>query len=170
MAFCFLQWLSDFPQWLSTFFKGFLLSSTAFQFSSTAFWFSSTAFHFPRNPKKIYLRRQVYERSLFELSISRHSLPKLCNARNNVYISPTVLTTTTTHNNQHEPMPPYPPPALALYPHGRAAVPPTHGAAASYRPTQGACRWVRRCRCLFSCLRRQYKPHWKIERKAGPWP
>jgi hypothetical protein len=83
------------------FFKGFLLSSTAFQFSTTAFRFSSTAFHFlpwlsaffngfpiflkgfPLSEKfeKIYLRRQVYERSLFELRISRHSLPELRNSR-----------------------------------------------------------------------------------------
>ncbi len=68
-------------QWVSIFFNGFLISSTAFQFSSTAFRFSSTAFLFPRNPIKIYLRRQVYERSLFELCVSCHLLPKLCNSR-----------------------------------------------------------------------------------------
>jgi hypothetical protein len=53
----------QFLQRLSAFFNGF-------PFSSTAFRFPSTAFHFPRNPGKIYLWRQVYERSLSELCIS----------------------------------------------------------------------------------------------------
>ncbi len=77
------------------------------RFSSTAFRLSSTAFCFPQRlsaffngfpiflngfplsekSKKIYLRRQVYERSLFELRISCHLLPKLCNSCYNVYIS-----------------------------------------------------------------------------------
>jgi hypothetical protein len=91
------------------FFNGFPLSSTAFQFSSMAFQFSSMAFCFPqrlsaffnglpiflhgfplsKKSKKIYLRRQVYKRSLFELCISCHLLPELSNSCYNVYTSPT---------------------------------------------------------------------------------
>ena len=90
----FLHTKFDFLHWLSPFFNGFLLSSTAFRFlhqlsaffnsfpiSSMVFQFFSMAFRFPRNPRKSILRRRVYERSLFELHISRHSLPKLCNFR-----------------------------------------------------------------------------------------
>ncbi len=86
----------------------------AFQFSSTAFLLFSTAFCFPqwlpalfnglpiflngfplsKKSEKIYLRQQVYKRSLFKLCISRHLLPKLCNSRYNVYISPTTINNT----------------------------------------------------------------------------
>ncbi len=68
-----------FLQWLTTFFNGFLLSSTAFWLSSTAFWLSSMAFQLSEKSKKIYLRRLVYERSLFELRIFFHSLSELHN-------------------------------------------------------------------------------------------
>jgi hypothetical protein len=68
MAFCF-------PQWLSAFFNGFPIFLDGIPLS--------------KKSKKMYLRRQVYERSLFELRISRHSLPELRNSRYNVYISPT---------------------------------------------------------------------------------
>jgi hypothetical protein len=60
MAFRFLQWLFDF-------FNGFLIFLNGFPLS--------------KKFEKIYLRRQVYERSLFELRISRHSLPELRNSR-----------------------------------------------------------------------------------------
>ena len=71
----------------------------------------------------------------------------------------------TTHNNQHEP-PPLPV-ASAYTSMGRSAVPPNHGAAASYRLAQGArCRVRRRC-CWFPCFGRQREPHKKIERKVG---
>jgi hypothetical protein len=59
-AFCFLQWLSHFFNGFPIFLNGFLLSEKS---------------------KKTYLRRQVYKRSLFELRISRHSLPELRNSR-----------------------------------------------------------------------------------------
>jgi hypothetical protein len=75
----------------------------AFQLSSTAFYFPwrlSTFFNgfpifldgFPifKKSKKIYLRQQAYERSLFKLRISCHLLPELYNSRYNVYISPTL--------------------------------------------------------------------------------
>jgi hypothetical protein len=94
MAFCFHQRLSAFLQQISTFFNGFLLSSTAFQFLQ---WFSDfpqllsdffngfpiflEGFPLSEKSKKIYLQQQVYIRSLFELRISRHLLPKLCNSR-----------------------------------------------------------------------------------------
>jgi hypothetical protein len=72
MAFCF-------PQRLSAFCNGFLIFPNSSPLS--------------KKSKKIYLRQQVYKRSLFELHLSRHSLPKLCNSRYNVYISPTITTT-----------------------------------------------------------------------------
>jgi hypothetical protein len=84
----------NFLQWLSAFFNGFLISSAAFQISSMAFCFLQRLYNFfngfsiflngfPLSEKseKIYLRRQVYERSLLELCISRHSLPELCYSR-----------------------------------------------------------------------------------------
>ncbi len=49
----FLQRLSDFPQWPSKILNGFSLS---------------------KKSEKIYLRREVYKRSLFELCIFRHLL------------------------------------------------------------------------------------------------
>jgi hypothetical protein len=70
MAFCF-------PQQLSTFFNGFPIFLNNFPLSEKS--------------KKIYLRRQVYKRSLFKLRISRHLLPKLRNSHYNVYISPTTM-------------------------------------------------------------------------------
>jgi hypothetical protein len=92
--FNFLQRLSDFKeirenllQRLSDFSNGFPLSSTAFRFLQwlTAFFngFPIILNGFPLSEKykKIYLRRQVYKRSLFELRISRHSLPELRNFR-----------------------------------------------------------------------------------------
>ncbi len=66
-AFCF-------PQQLSPFFNGFPIFLNGFPLS--------------KKSEKIHLRRQVSERLLIELRISRHSLPKLCNSHYNVYISP----------------------------------------------------------------------------------
>ncbi len=68
MTFCF-------PQWLSAFINRFPIFLDSFPLSEKS--------------EKIYLRRQVYKRSLFELRIYRHLLPELCNSRYNVYISPT---------------------------------------------------------------------------------
>jgi hypothetical protein len=75
MAFQLSSTVFCFPQQLSAFFNGFLISLNGFPLS--------------KKSKKIYLWRQVYKRSLFELRISRHLLPELCNSRYNVYISPT---------------------------------------------------------------------------------
>ncbi len=74
MDFCFLQWLSDFLQWLSTFSNSFLIFSNGFPIFLNGFPLSMKS-------KKIYLWREVYERSLFELRIFRHLLPKLRNSR-----------------------------------------------------------------------------------------
>jgi hypothetical protein len=65
MAFHFLQRLSAFFNGFPIFLNGFPIFLNGFPLS--------------KKSKKIYLRRQVYERSLFELRISRHSLPKLRN-------------------------------------------------------------------------------------------
>ncbi len=77
-------WLSStafcFPQRLSAFFNGFPVFLDGFPLSEKS--------------KKIYLRQQVYKRSLFEHRISRHLLPKLRNFCYNVYISPTPTTGT----------------------------------------------------------------------------
>jgi hypothetical protein len=76
----------DFLQRLSTFFNGFLLSSTAFCFfQRLSDFFSSfpiflNGFPLSEKSKKIYLRRQVYKRSLFELPISCQLLPELHNS------------------------------------------------------------------------------------------
>jgi hypothetical protein len=91
--FDFLQRLSDIREIrenllrrLSAFFNSFLLSSTAFRFLQrlSAFYNGFPIFlnGFPISEKykKIYLRRQVYERLLFELCISRHLLPELRNS------------------------------------------------------------------------------------------
>ncbi len=75
MDFRFLQQLSDFLQWLSDFFNGFPIFLNGFPIS--------------KKSEKIYLRRQVYKRSLFKLRISCHLLPKLRNSCYIVYISPT---------------------------------------------------------------------------------
>ena len=89
----FLQRLSDFQEIqenllhrLSDFFNGFPLSSTAFRFLQrlpnffNGFPIFLNGFLLSKKYKKIYLRRQVYKRSLFELCISRHLLPELCNS------------------------------------------------------------------------------------------
>jgi hypothetical protein len=92
--FDFLQRFSNFReirenllQRLSNFFNSFLLSSTAFRFLQ---WLSDFFNGFPiflngfllsEKYKKIYSRRQVYKRSLFELRNSCHSLPELRNSR-----------------------------------------------------------------------------------------
>jgi hypothetical protein len=98
----------NFLQWLSAFFNGFLISSTAFQFSSWGFPIFLSGFPLSKKSKKIYLWRQVYKRSPFELCISCHLLPelrncyllpKLCNCHllpelgncYNAYISPNTL-------------------------------------------------------------------------------
>jgi hypothetical protein len=65
MAFRFLQWLSAFFNGFLIFLNGFLIFLNGFPLSEKS--------------KKIYLRRQVYERSPFKLRISCHSLPELCN-------------------------------------------------------------------------------------------
>ncbi len=82
-AFCFLQWLSAFFNGFPTFFNGFLTFFNGFPIFLNGFPIS-------KKSKKINLRRQIYERSLFELRISRHSLPKLRNSCYIVYISPTL--------------------------------------------------------------------------------
>ncbi len=92
--FDFLQQLSDFQeiqenllQRLSDFFNGFLLSSTAFRFLQrlsnffNGFPIFLNSFPLSEKYKKIYLRWQVYEISLFELRISRHVLLELGNSR-----------------------------------------------------------------------------------------
>jgi hypothetical protein len=63
MALRFLQRLSDFLQWLSAFFDGFLTFFNRFPIFLNGFLLSEKS-------KKIYLRWQVYKRSLFELHIS----------------------------------------------------------------------------------------------------
>jgi hypothetical protein len=63
---------SRFLQQLSAFFNGFPIFFNGFPIFLNCFPLS-------KKSKKIYLRRQVYERSPFKLCISRHSLPKLCN-------------------------------------------------------------------------------------------
>ena len=72
------------------FFNGFPLSSTAFRFPQQLSNFPN-GFLLSEKSEKFYLRRQVYERSLFKLLISHHSLPELRNSRYNVYISPNTL-------------------------------------------------------------------------------
>jgi hypothetical protein len=85
--------LNGFP----TFVNSFLLSSTAFRFPQQLFAFLNgfpiflNGFPLSKKSKKIYLRRQVSKRLLFELRISCHLLPKLRSSRYNVYISPNTL-------------------------------------------------------------------------------
>jgi hypothetical protein len=74
-AFRFLQRLSAFFNGFPTFFNGFPIFLNGFPLSEKS--------------DKIYLWRQVYEKTLFELRIFRHLLPELCNSRYIVYISPT---------------------------------------------------------------------------------
>ncbi len=66
-AFCFFQQLSHFFNGFPIFLIGFPIFLNGFPLSEKS--------------KKIYLRRQVYERSLFELRISCHPLPELRNSR-----------------------------------------------------------------------------------------
>ena len=77
MAFKLLSTAFCFPQWLSAFLKGFLIFFNGFPISEKS--------------EKIYLRRQVSKRLLFELHISHHLHSKLCNSRYNDYISPNTL-------------------------------------------------------------------------------
>jgi hypothetical protein len=74
-AFRFLQGLSAFFNGFPTFFNGFPIFLNGFPLSEKS--------------KKIYLRQQLYKRSLFKLRISCHSLPELRNSRYIVYTSPT---------------------------------------------------------------------------------
>jgi hypothetical protein len=74
MAFHFLQRLSDFLQRLSAFSNGFPIFFNSFLIFLNGFPLSEKS-------KKIYLWREVYKRSLFELHIFCHSLPELCNSR-----------------------------------------------------------------------------------------
>ena len=74
------------PQRLSAFFNGFPIFLIGFPIFLNGFPIFLNGFPiflngFPLSKKseKIYLRRQVYERSPFELRISRHSLSKLRN-------------------------------------------------------------------------------------------
>jgi hypothetical protein len=62
-----------FPQRLSTFRKGFPIFLNGFLIFLNGFPLS-------KKSEKIYLRRQVYKRSLSELRISGHSLSELCNS------------------------------------------------------------------------------------------
>ncbi len=75
---------------------------------------------------------------------------------------------TTAHKHQNEPLPPYPPAVLPSLSMGRAAVLPTHGAAASHNLAQCVRDRVRQHHGWLPCLGSQCKPHQKIERKAGP--
>jgi hypothetical protein len=61
------------------FFNGFLISSTAFCFFQRLSTFFN-GFLLSEKCEKIYLWRQVYKRSPFELRISRHLLPELRNS------------------------------------------------------------------------------------------
>jgi hypothetical protein len=103
----FPTFLNGFPIFLNgfpTFFKGFLLSAMPFCFPQHLSAFRNTflifingfpiflnSFPLSKKSKKIYLQRQVYERSLFQLRISSHSLPELCSLCYYVYISPNTL-------------------------------------------------------------------------------
>jgi hypothetical protein len=79
-----------YPNRLSTFFDGFPLSSTAFRFLQRLSAFSNgfpnfsnglpiflNGFPLSEKSEKIYLWREVYERSLFKLCIFCHLLPEL---------------------------------------------------------------------------------------------
>ena len=86
-AFRFLQRLSDFLQWLSAFSNGFPIFFNGFPISLNSFPLFEKS-------KKIYLRQEVYKRSLFELCIFCHSLShsrsKLRNTRYNTQHTPVV--------------------------------------------------------------------------------
>ncbi len=73
-AFRFLRRLSNFLQRLSAFSNGFPNFSNGFPIFLNGFSLS-------KKSKKIYLWREVYKRSLFELHIFHHSLPKLLDYR-----------------------------------------------------------------------------------------
>jgi hypothetical protein len=75
-AFRFLQLLSDFLQQLSAFSNSFPIFSNGFPIFLNGFPLSEKS-------EKIYLWQDVYERSLFELCIFCHLLPKLRNSRYN---------------------------------------------------------------------------------------
>jgi hypothetical protein len=66
-------------QRLSAFFNGFPIFLNGFPIFLNGFLILLNGFPLSKKSEKIYLRRQVYERSPFELRISRHSLPELCN-------------------------------------------------------------------------------------------
>jgi hypothetical protein len=70
-AFRFLQQLSNFLQRLSAF-------SSSFPKFSNGFPIFLNGFPLSKKSKKICLWQEVNKRSLFELRIFRHSLPKLC--------------------------------------------------------------------------------------------
>jgi hypothetical protein len=80
MAFRFLQWLSAFFNGFLIFFNGFPIFLNGFPLS--------------KKSEKIYLQREVYKRSLFELRIFRHSLShsrfELRNTRYNTQHTPVV--------------------------------------------------------------------------------
>jgi hypothetical protein len=82
--FNFPQWLSNFRQRLSAFRNAFLLFECLSAFRNgfliilNGFPIFLNGFLLSKKSEKIYLRRQVYKRSLFELHISRHLLSKLC--------------------------------------------------------------------------------------------
>jgi hypothetical protein len=97
----FSQWLSDFHQRLCAFRNAFLLSAMPFCFPQRLSAFRNSfliflngfpifpnGFPLSKKSKKIYLWRQVYKRSLFELCISCQLLSKLRSLRYYVYISP----------------------------------------------------------------------------------
>ena len=80
-AFRFLQRLSAFSNGFLIFFNGFPLSPTASRISPNGFPIFLNGFLLSEKSEKIYLWREVYEISLFELRIFRHSLPELHNSR-----------------------------------------------------------------------------------------
>ena len=80
-AFRFLQRLSAFSNGFLIFFNGFPLSPTAFRISPNGFPIFLNGFLLSEKSEKIYLWWEVYEISLFELRIFRHSLPELRNSR-----------------------------------------------------------------------------------------
>ncbi len=61
------------------FLNGFPIFLNGFPIFLNGFPIFLNGFPLSKKSKKIYLRRQVYKRSPFELRISCHLLPKLCN-------------------------------------------------------------------------------------------
>jgi hypothetical protein len=90
----FLHTKFNFLQRLSAFFNGFPLSSMAFLIFLNGFPIFLNSFPLSEKSKKIYLRQEVYERSLFQLRIFCHSLShsrsKLCNICYNTQHTPVV--------------------------------------------------------------------------------